>query len=49
PNEKARTQAANEFLVFTTGAVTALLAGPLVSTLGWALLNLLLIPACLLP
>jgi MFS family permease len=49
PVDKARTQAANEFLVFGTAAVTALLAGPLVSTLGWANLNLLLIPVALVP
>ncbi|MGM0783295.1 MAG: MFS transporter [Pseudomonadota bacterium] len=49
PVEKARTQAANEFLVFSTVAVTALLAGPLVDRLGWTLLNALLIPLALLP
>ncbi|MBD3895764.1 MFS transporter [Halomonas sp. ML-15] len=49
PVEKARTQAANEFLVFSTVALTALLAGPLVSQLGWATLNALLIPLALLP
>ncbi|MGP9663065.1 MFS transporter [Halomonas sp. AOP22-C1-8] len=49
PADKARTQAANEFLVFGTAALTALLAGPLVNTLGWAMLNALLIPVSLLP
>lgn len=49
PVDKARTQAANEFLVFGTAAITALLAGPLVSGLGWATLNLLLIPVALVP
>ncbi|RUR54624.1 MFS transporter [Vreelandella populi] len=49
PADKARTQAANEFLVFGTVALTALLAGPLVNTLGWAMLNALLIPVSLLP
>ncbi len=49
PVDKARTQAANEFLVFGTAAVTALFAGPLVSGLGWAMLNLLLIPIALVP
>lgn len=49
PVDKARTQAANEFLVFGTAATTALLAGPLVSGLGWATLNLLLIPVALVP
>ncbi|MGQ7288951.1 MFS transporter [Vreelandella venusta] len=49
PADKARTQAANEFLVFGTAAVTALFAGPLVNGLGWAMLNLLLIPIALVP
>lgn len=49
PVDKARTQAANEFLVFGTAAITALLAGPLVSGLGWATLNLLMIPVSLVP
>lgn len=49
PAEKARTQAANEFLVFSTVAITALLAGPLLAGLGWTRLNLLLIPLSLLP
>ena len=49
PVDKARTQAANEFLVFGTAAITALLAGPLVSGLGWATLNLVLIPISLVP
>ncbi|MBB3229333.1 MFS transporter [Halomonas stenophila] len=49
PAEKARTQAANEFLVFTTVTLTALLAGPLVTTLGWDRLNAVLLPLCLLP
>ncbi|MDN3526070.1 MFS transporter [Halomonas sabkhae] len=47
--EKARTQAANEFLVFSTVALTALFAGPAASTLGWSLLNLAVIPLCGLP
>ncbi len=47
--DKARTQAANEFLVFGTAACTALLAGPLVSGLGWATLNLVLMPISLVP
>ncbi|MEG3079536.1 MFS transporter [Halomonas sp. 5021] len=49
PVDKARTQAANEFLVFGTAATTALMAGPLVSSLGWAMLNLLLMPVALVP
>ncbi|WP_129140045.1 MFS transporter [Modicisalibacter coralii] len=49
PPEKARTQAANECLVFTTVSVSALLAAPLEASLGWAGLNALLIPFALLP
>ena len=49
PVEKARTQATNEFLVFSTVAITALLAGPLVNLLGWAPLNALLVPLALVP
>ncbi|WNL41892.1 MFS transporter [Halomonas sp. PAMB 3264] len=49
PAEKARVQAANEFLVFGAVAVSALAAGPLVSTLGWAALNAWLLPVSLLP
>ncbi|GHC31216.1 MFS transporter [Aidingimonas halophila] len=49
PIEKARTQAANEFLVFSTVALTAWLAGPLVDQLGWSLLNALLIPLSMMP
>ncbi|MGS2742539.1 MFS transporter [Halomonas sp. LS-001] len=49
PVEKARTQAANEFCVFGTVALTALMSGPLVSAFGWAALNLWLIPLSLLP
>ncbi|SHF01554.1 Predicted arabinose efflux permease, MFS family [Modicisalibacter ilicicola DSM 19980] len=49
PAEKARTQAANEFLIFSTVGVTALLAGPLEAYLGWAGLNALLLPLSLLP
>ncbi|XKE44285.1 MFS transporter [Halomonas organivorans] len=49
PAEKARTQAANEFLVFTTVTLTALLAGPLVDALGWSRLNAVLLPLCVLP
>ncbi|MCB8888244.1 MFS transporter [Vreelandella malpeensis] len=49
PAEKARVQAANEFLVFGAVAVSALAAGPLVSTLGWAALNACLLPVSLVP
>lgn len=49
PAEKARTQAVNEFLVFSTVSFTALLAGPLEAGLGWAGLNAVLLPLTLLP
>ncbi|MBY5970382.1 MFS transporter [Halomonas denitrificans] len=49
PAEKARVQALNEFLVFTTAAITALAAGPLVGVLGWQTLNLWLLPMAALP
>ncbi len=44
PAEKARTQAANEFLVFGTVTCSALAAGWLESSLGWAAMNVLMIP-----
>ena len=49
PAEKARAQAANEFLLFSVVALIALGAGPLLSALGWAQLNAWLIPFALLP
>nr|WP_298412778.1 MFS transporter [uncultured Halomonas sp.] len=48
-SEKARAQAANEFLVFTTVGITALLAGPLEASLGWTGLNAVLLPLALIP
>ncbi|WP_227369804.1 MFS transporter [Halomonas sp. M20] len=48
-SEKARTQATNEFLVFTTVGLTSLLAGPLEASLGWAGLNAVLLPLALIP
>ncbi len=44
PAEKAKTQAANEFLVFGTVTFSALAAGWLESSLGWAAMNVLMIP-----
>jgi MFS family permease len=44
PAEKARTQAANEFLVFGTVTFSALAAGWLESSLGWQAMNALMIP-----
>ncbi|UYG08325.1 MFS transporter [Halomonas sp. M4R1S46] len=49
PIEKARTQATNEFLVFSTVAISALLAGPAADALGWPRLNALMIPLCTVP
>ncbi|GAA0687077.1 MFS transporter [Marinobacterium maritimum] len=44
PAEKAKTQAANEFLVFGMVTCSALAAGWLESSLGWAAMNVLMIP-----
>lgn len=44
PAEKARAQAANEFLVFGTVTLSALAAGWLEASLGWAAMNVLMIP-----
>ena len=39
PNEKAKTQAAHDFLMFTSVAVAAFLSGRLLNNLGWAVVN----------
>ncbi|MCP8687807.1 MFS transporter [Marinobacterium sedimentorum] len=44
PAEKARTQAANEFLVFSSVALSALAAGWLEASLGWVMMNWLMLP-----
>jgi len=44
PEEKARTQAANDFLVFSTVALTALCAGGLHHLFGWQFVNLSVLP-----
>ncbi len=44
PGEKAKAQASNEFLVFSTVTLSALAAGWLEATLGWASMNVLMIP-----
>lgn len=49
PEEKARVQAANEFLVFSTVAFASLAAGPSAVLLGWSGLNLLLLPLASIP
>lgn len=44
PNEKARVQGMNDFLVFGFSALGSLLAGHLQLWLGWQMLNLLMLP-----
>ena len=44
PEEKPRAQAANEFLVFGTVTMSALAAGWMEATLGWASMNVMMIP-----
>ena len=39
PLEKARTQGANDFLVFATMGVSSLASGAMVSTAGWEAIN----------
>lgn len=41
PEERAKTQAANDFMVFSLVAVTAFASGALHETLGWAAVNLI--------
>ncbi|HEY4254227.1 MAG TPA: MFS transporter [Roseomonas sp.] len=45
PAERVRAQAANDFIVFGTVACTAFLSGAIHAKAGWAILNLLLLPA----
>lgn len=44
PNEKARVQGMNDFLVFGFSALGSLLAGSLQTALGWEVLNLTMLP-----
>ncbi|NVK43044.1 MAG: MFS transporter, partial [Oceanospirillaceae bacterium] len=44
PAEKARTQAANEFMVFSCVSLSALFAGWLESSIGWLNMNWLMLP-----
>jgi len=48
PEEKAKTQALNDFIVFGTVTVTALGSGALLATVGWAAINMLVVPFLLL-
>jgi len=45
PQERLRAQTANDFIVFGTVAVTALGSGAIHAAAGWAVLNLLMLPA----
>jgi MFS family permease len=44
PEEKARTQGANDFLVFTIMGVSSVTSGALVSTTGWTAMNRSMLP-----
>ena len=44
PAEKARTQGANDFIVFATMGVTSVASGAMVSTAGWETMNLAVLP-----
>jgi MFS family permease len=44
PAEKARTQGANDFIVFATMGVSSLASGALVSTTGWETMNRAMLP-----
>ncbi len=44
PEEKAKTQALNDFIVFGTVTVTALGSGALLATVGWGTINALVVP-----
>jgi hypothetical protein len=48
PEEKAKVQGFNDFLLFSSVAVSALTAGALHDWLGWQTLNLLALPGLLL-
>lgn len=48
PEEKARTQAAHDFLTFTSVAIAAFLSGRLLSSVGWAAVNYVAIPGLLI-
>jgi predicted MFS family arabinose efflux permease len=45
PAEKARTQGANDFIVFTTMALSSFSSGALVSSAGWTVMNYCALPA----
>jgi len=47
PAEKARTQGANDFIVFSTMALSSFSSGALVSTAGWEVMNWSAVPVLL--
>lgn len=49
PEERVRTQAANDFIVFGTVALASLFSGVLFSTVGWASINWALMPLVAVP
>ncbi len=48
PEERAKVQALNEFLIFATVSCTALLSGMLFNALGWAAVNMAVVVPVLL-
>jgi len=44
PSERAKTQAANDFLVFGATAVASFLSGALLHNFGWHVVNLVALP-----
>ena len=49
PEERARTQAANEFIVFGSVAVASLSSGALFQTVGWESINWVVMPLVVMP
>jgi hypothetical protein len=47
-NEKAKAQALNDFIVFGTVSLTSLSSGAVQNTLGWATINMAVVPLLLL-
>lgn len=47
PEEKAKVQAANDFMVFTTAAIASFSSGALQNLVGWTAVNLAVIPPAL--
>ncbi len=44
PAERGRAQAANDLVVFLTGLISSLSAGPMLEAFGWRLMNALMLP-----